>query len=120
MPAGEARQEPRGTFLPRAESAVGRGLIVENSTLSTVIRRWCREFGGLKTEHVKRLKDLGLENSQVRKAASDLTVDKLILQEGAPGKLLSPARRRAYMEQGRGQQPVLSSLLGNMRLSAAR
>jgi len=43
---------------------------------------------------VKRLKDLELENSRLRKAVSDLTLDKLILQEAARG-ILSPARRSA-------------------------
>jgi predicted RNase H-like nuclease len=43
------------------------------------------KFGGLKTEQVKRLKDLELENSRLRKAVSDLTLDKLILQEAARG-----------------------------------
>jgi putative transposase len=42
--------------------------------------RWRQEFGGLKTEQVKRLKDLELENSRLRKAVSDLTLDKLILR----------------------------------------
>ena len=37
------------------------------------------------TEQVKRLKDLELENSRLRKAVSDLTLDKLILQEAARG-----------------------------------
>jgi putative transposase len=37
--------------------------------------RWRQEFGGLKTEQVKRLKDLELENSRLRKAVSDLTLD---------------------------------------------
>src|SRR5262249_46551932 len=49
--------------------------------------RWRQEFGGLKTEQVKRLKDLELENSRLRKAVSDLTLDKLILQEAARGRL---------------------------------
>ena len=44
-----------------------------------------QEFGGLKTEQVKRPKDLELENSRLRKAVSDLTLDKLILQEAARG-----------------------------------
>jgi hypothetical protein len=57
---------------------------VENSTLSTVIRRWCREFGGLKTEQVKRLKDFELENSRLHKAASDLTVDQADSAGGRP------------------------------------
>jgi putative transposase len=47
--------------------------------------RWRQEFGGLKTEQVKRLKDLELKNSRLRKAVSDLTLDKLILQEAARG-----------------------------------
>jgi|HubBroStandDraft_6_1064221.scaffolds.fasta_scaffold690914_1 putative transposase len=45
--------------------------------------RWRQEFGGLKSEQVKRLKDLELENTRLRKAVSDLTLDKLILQEAA-------------------------------------
>jgi hypothetical protein len=40
---------------------------------------------GLKSEQVKRLKDLELENSRLRRAVSDLTLDKLILQEAARG-----------------------------------
>ena len=47
--------------------------------------RWRQEFGGLKTEQVKRLKKLETENGRLRKAISDLTLDKLILQEAARG-----------------------------------
>ena len=47
--------------------------------------RWRQEFGGLKIEQVKRLKDLELENNRLRKAVSDLTLDKLILQEASRG-----------------------------------
>ena len=47
--------------------------------------RWRQEFGGLKTEQVKRLKELEMENSRLRKAVSDLTLDKLILQEATRG-----------------------------------
>ena len=47
--------------------------------------RWRQEYGGLKTEQVKRLKELETENSRLRKAVSDLTLDKLILQEAARG-----------------------------------
>ena len=45
--------------------------------------RWRQEFGGLKSDQVKRLKDLETENMRLRKAISDLTLDKLILQEAA-------------------------------------
>ncbi len=47
--------------------------------------RWRQEFGGLKTEQIKRLKELELENNRLRKAVSDLTLDKLILTEAAKG-----------------------------------
>src|SRR6516162_8699120 len=67
--------------------------------------RWRQEFGGLKTEQVKCLKVLKLENSRLRKAVSDPTLDKLILQEAAR-KLLSPAHRRACIEQVRAQLHV--------------
>ncbi len=60
--------------------------------------RWRPEYGGLKSDQVKRLKDLELENARLRRAVSDLTLDKLILNRGRLGKLLSPARRRACVE----------------------
>jgi putative transposase len=47
--------------------------------------RWRQEFGGLKSDQVKRLKDLERENTRLRRAVSDLTLDKLILQEAARG-----------------------------------
>ena len=42
--------------------------------------RWRQEFGGLKSDQVKRLKDLEKENERLRKAVSDLTLEKLILR----------------------------------------
>ena len=47
--------------------------------------RWKQEYGGLKSDQVKRLKELEQENARLRKAVSDLTLDKLILQEAARG-----------------------------------
>jgi transposase-like protein len=47
--------------------------------------RWRREFGGLKTEQIKRLKELETENARLRRAVADLTLDKLILKEAALG-----------------------------------
>jgi putative transposase len=47
--------------------------------------RWRQEFGGLRPDQVKRLKALEIENTRLRKAVSDLTLDKLILQEAAKG-----------------------------------
>src|SRR3954449_2388587 len=47
--------------------------------------RWRQEFGGLEGDPGKRLKDLETENSRLRRAVSDLTLDKLILQEASRG-----------------------------------
>ena len=47
--------------------------------------RWRQEYGGLKSDQVKRLKDLEAENTRLRKAVSDLTLEKLILKEAASG-----------------------------------
>ena len=47
--------------------------------------RWRKEYGGLKSDQVKRMKDLETENQRLRKAIADLTLDKLILQEASRG-----------------------------------
>ena len=47
--------------------------------------RWRKEYGGLSVSQAKRLKELERENARLREAISDLTLDKLILQEAARG-----------------------------------
>ncbi len=47
--------------------------------------RWRQEYGGLKTDQIRRMKDLESENARLRKAIADLTLDKLILQEASRG-----------------------------------
>jgi transposase-like protein len=47
--------------------------------------RWRRDYGGLKTTQAKRIKDLERENSRLKKAVADLTLDKLILREALEG-----------------------------------
>ena len=47
--------------------------------------RWRQEFGGLKSDQVRRMKELETENQRLRKAIADLTLDKLILQEAVRG-----------------------------------
>jgi len=47
--------------------------------------RWRREYGGLRVDQAKRLKELEKENARLRRAVSDLTLDKLILKEVAEG-----------------------------------
>ena len=47
--------------------------------------RWRNEYGGLKGDQIKRLKELEAENTRLRRAVSDLTLDKQILREAAKG-----------------------------------
>ncbi len=46
---------------------------------------WRQKYGGMSTAQAKRLKELERENGWLRKAAADLTPDKLILQKAAKG-----------------------------------
>jgi len=47
--------------------------------------RWRKEYGGLRVDQAKRLKELERENLRLRRAVSDLTLEKLILKEAAEG-----------------------------------
>ena len=47
--------------------------------------RWRKEYGGMKTVQVKRLKELERENGRLKKAIAELTLDKLILKEALEG-----------------------------------
>jgi len=70
-------------------------LISQGQTVAQVCRvigvseqsyyRWRKEYGGLRTDQAKRLKDLEKENGRLRKAVSDLTLDKQILKEALEG-----------------------------------
>jgi transposase-like protein len=47
--------------------------------------RWRKEYGGMNRDQLKRLKALEAENQRLRRAVSDLTLDKMILSEAARG-----------------------------------
>lgn len=47
--------------------------------------RWRQEYGGLKSDQVRKMKELEVENTRLRRAVSDLTLDKMILAEAARG-----------------------------------
>jgi len=78
-------------LLREAEVCIGQG-----EAIGTICRgmgiseqsyyRWRREYGGLKLDQAKRLKDLERENERLKKAVSELTLDKLILREALEGK----------------------------------
>ena len=46
-----------------------------------------KEYGGMKTEQAKRLKELEKENAQLKKLVAELSLDKRMLQEIAEGKI---------------------------------
>ncbi len=77
--------------LRQVEVLVGQGKSVAEGVRAIGVTeptyyRWRTEFGGLKLDQVRRLKELERENARLRKAVSDLTLDKIILKEAASGK----------------------------------
>jgi transposase-like protein len=78
------------TKLREAEVALSKGQSVVQVCRTLGITeqtyyRWRNEYGGLKIDQVKRLKELERENSRLKRAVADLTLDKLILKEAAEG-----------------------------------
>lgn len=77
--------------LRQAEVLVGQGKTVADAVRAIGVTeptyyRWRTEFGGLKLDQVKRLKELERENARLRKAVSDLTLEKVMLREAASGR----------------------------------
>ena len=76
--------------LRQADVLVGQGQSVAEAIRAIGVSevtyyRWRQEFGGLKADQVKQLKALEQENARLRRAVSDLTLDKQILAEAARG-----------------------------------
>ena len=77
-------------------AAQGKAVAAQGKAVAEAVRsigvteqtyyRWRAEFGGLKLDQVRRLKELERENARLRKAVSDLTLEKVILKEAASGK----------------------------------
>jgi len=77
--------------LRQVDVLVSQGQSVADSVRSIGVTevtyyRGRQEYGGLKCDQVRRLKDLETENTWLRRAIADLTPDKLILQEASRGK----------------------------------
>lgn len=76
--------------LRQVEVLTGQGRSVSDAVRTIAVSeqtyfRWRAVYGGLKTDQLKRLKELEVENTRLRRAVSDLTVEKLILKEAARG-----------------------------------
>ena len=78
------------TKLRQVEVLMGQGLsrldaIRQIGVVEQTYYRWRRQYGGMSVDQLKELKRLQKENEQLRRAVSDLTLDKLILREAARG-----------------------------------
>ena len=90
MPRKRHKPEEIVSKLRQVDVLVSQGQSVADAVRSIGVTevtyyRWRQEFGGLKSDQVKRLKNLETENQRLRKAIADLTLDKLILQEASRG-----------------------------------
>ncbi len=76
--------------LREAEVHLGQGMSVPEvsrklSITEQTYYRWRKEYGGLKTDQARKLKDLEKENARLKKLVADLSLDKAMLQEVASG-----------------------------------
>jgi len=76
--------------LRQVEVLVGQGMpridaIRQVRITEQTFYRWRKQYGGMGADQLKELKRLQKENERLRKAVSDLTLDKLILSEAAKG-----------------------------------
>jgi putative transposase len=90
MPQKKHRPEEIVAKLRQVDVLLSQGRSVGEAVRSIGVTqftyyRWRNEFGGLKRDQVKRLKELEKENERLRKAVSDLTLEKLVLKEAASG-----------------------------------
>jgi len=89
---GQKRHTPEEIVakLRQVDVLVSQGTAVADAVRSIGVTevtyyRWRQEYGGLKSDQIKRMKALETENQRLRKAIAALTLDKLILQEAARG-----------------------------------
>ncbi len=76
--------------LRQVEVLMGQGMarldaIRQIGVVEQTYYRWRKQYGGMGVDQLKELKKLQKENEQLRRAISDLTLDKLILKEAARG-----------------------------------
>ena len=90
MPRKHHKPEENVAKLRQVDVLVSQGKSVADSIRAIGVTevtyyRWRQEYGGLRSDQVKRMKDLEAENTRLRRAVSDLTLDKMILAEAARG-----------------------------------
>ena len=90
MPRKRHKPEEIVAKLRRVDVLVSQGQSVADAIRTIGVTevtyyRWRQEFGGLRMDQVKQMKELKAENARLRRAVSDLTLDKMILAEAAKG-----------------------------------
>jgi len=89
---------PRKTYSPEQiinKLREGEILLSQGNTIGTVCKkigvsdytyyRWRKEYGGMRVEQARRLKDLEQENTRLKKVVADFALDNAILKEAARG-----------------------------------
>ena len=85
-PSGATRaHETRQVKVLVAQDMARVDVIREVRITKQTYYRWRKQYGGMVTEQLREMKRLQKENERLSKAASDLTLDKLILAEAARG-----------------------------------
>ncbi len=79
--------------LRKAEVLLSQGVTVGEAARKIEVTeqtyyRWRREYGGMRVEQVKRLKELEKENTRLKRLVADLSLDNAILKEADEAKLL--------------------------------
>lgn len=83
--AEEIIQHLRTVEIERAKGASLEQAAKQVGVTPTTLARWKAEYGGLRVDQAKRLKELERENSRLRKIVSDQSLDILILKEVSKG-----------------------------------
>ena len=90
MPRRHDKPEDIVMKIRQIEVLNSQGMVIvqaarEVGTTEQTYYRWRKQYGGMSRNQLKRLKELEQENSRLRRAVSDLTLDKMILTEAARG-----------------------------------
>jgi transposase InsO family protein/transposase-like protein len=106
MPNKRYKAEQIVTLLRQIEVGIANGkttpqVCKEAEITVQTYYRWRKEYGGLKLDQAKRLKELEKENAKLKRVVAELSLEKQVLKDIAGGKLLSPERRRSAVEHAR-------------------
>src|SRR5256885_16507729 len=96
MPIKRYKPEQIVTMLRQIEVGIANGKTTPQACKEAEITiqtfyRWRKEYGGLKMDQAKRLKELGKENGKLERVVAELSLDKQIPKDIAEGNFLAPS-----------------------------